>query len=82
MLYTHIIVHTIYIYIYTHIYVYIYIYIYIYTYTYIHIYIYIYILAKTRQYPLTVLEEGSEGKGNRSGKVVQEIRTRNSIKKL
>ena len=31
---------------------------------------------------VTVLEEGSERKGNRSGKVVQEIRTRNSIKKL
>ena len=46
----------------------------------VYIYIYIYILAKTRQYPLTVLEEGSERKGNRSGKIVQEIRTRNSIK--
>ena len=50
----------------------------------IHVYIYIYIdiLAKTRQYPLTVREEGSERKGNRSGKVVQEIQTRNSNKKF
>ena len=55
--------------------------VYIYTYIYI-LYIYIYILAKTRQYPLTVIEEGSERKGNRSGKVVQEIRTRNSNKKF
>ena len=39
-----------------------------------------YILAKTRQYPLAVIEQGSEPKGNRSGKIVQEIRTRNSIK--
>ena len=46
------------------------------------IYEYINILAKTRQYRLTVREEGSERKGNRSGKVVQEIRTRNSNKKF
>ena len=51
-------------------------------YIYLYIYIYTYILAKTRQYPLTVIEEESERKGNRSGKVVQEIRTRNSNKKF
>ena len=35
--------------------------------------IYIYILAKTRQYPLTVIQQVSEPKGNRSGKIDREI---------
>ena len=47
-----------------------------------YIYIYIYILAKTRQYPLTVIQQGSEAKGNRSGKIDQEILSRISNKKF
>ena len=46
------------------------------------IYVYIYTLAKTRQYPLTVIQQGSERKVNRSGKIDQEIRSRILNKKL
>ena len=41
-------------------------------------YVCIYILAVTRQYPLAVMKLGSERKGNRSGKVDQQIRSTNS----